>query len=92
MLKKDQRAKLAQQIIDLIEEHRDPWVKAAFYSDPVVDGILKELYSRWERSNRSGAPLDHASLAELKSLAEKARRYSRMSPGEAQRLVLSRSR
>ncbi len=77
-------------IVELIEEHRDPWVKAAFYGDPQVARLVEELYKRWEKAGFKGVALDYATLEELKFLASKAQRYGYMGSGEAMRSALGR--
>ncbi len=77
-------------IMELIEEHNDPWVKAAFYGDPKVAKIVEELYKRWEKAGFKGVALDYATLEELKLLASKAQRYGRMGSSDAMRSALGR--
>jgi len=68
--------KMKQEIYRLIDESRNNLVKASFYGDSDVANILEKLYERWNRSNRTGEPLDHATEEELRTLYAKARYYS----------------
>jgi len=73
---------LIDVIISNIEENKNSWVKALFYSDQDVSRIMERLISEWSRNNMRGEPLEYATLEELKVLAEKAERY-RDAPQEA---------
>ncbi len=84
------REKFVREIVELIEDNRESWIKAAFYSDPKVEHILEELYKRWERNSMQGLPLDYASQDEIEILRDKARHYASLSPAEAQRIALQR--
>jgi hypothetical protein len=77
-------------IIEMIDENRNSWVKAAFYGDPDVAPLLDELYRRWEEANREGEVLDYATFEELRMLASKARHYGRMSNSQAMNIALRR--
>ncbi len=79
---------LKKEIIILIDENRDQWRKAAFYSDDAVQGILNRLYDVWEKNNRQGIPLDYATIEELETLASLARRYSRLDSRLAMRAIV----
>lgn len=82
------REELKREIIILIDENRDQWKKAAFYSDDDVQKILNRLYNEWEKNNRHGVPLDYASTEELETLAALARRYSRLDSRLAMRAIV----
>ncbi|MEM1619307.1 MAG: hypothetical protein QXU52_00930 [Fervidicoccaceae archaeon] len=84
------REELRRELVELIEESRDSWIKAAFFSDPTVANLLEELHERWAGSGGVGAPLDYAEQNELEELVTRARRYSSMSSSEAARLVIER--
>ena len=81
---------LKREIIELIDNNPSPWIKAAFYSDPVVNAILDSLYKKWDENNRRGEPLDYASYDDLRVLHDKAIEYSRMSEDRARLLALRR--
>ncbi len=81
------KEELKREIVKLIDENRSPWVKAAFYSNPEVSGILDRLISLWESNDRRGIPLDYASEDELRTLHRLARRYASLSDDEARALV-----
>ncbi len=73
---KSQKDKV-KEIVRLIDEGRDEWRKAAFYSDPDVLEILNTLYHRWELNDMKGLPLDYASEEEINILYKKARSLTR---------------
>lgn len=66
---------LKKEIIDIVDNNWNPWIKAAFYSDPEVDAILRQLYEEWEKAGRVGIPLDYATLEQLEILYYKAQEY-----------------
>jgi len=66
---------MKREIIDIVDNNWNPWVKAAFYSDPEVDTILRQLYELWEKSGRAGIPLDYATSEQLEILYYKAHEY-----------------
>lgn len=66
---------LKRKIISIIEENKDPIVKAAFYSDEKVSEIMRRLLSEWEKSGYKGSPIDYATIDELRVLADKAEFY-----------------
>jgi len=66
---------MKKEIIEIVDKNWNPWVKAAFYSDPEVEAILTELYEVWEKENRRGIPLDYASYEQLEILYFKAQEY-----------------
>ncbi|MDT7889914.1 MAG: hypothetical protein RQ885_13200 [Desulfurococcales archaeon] len=78
----DRRKSLINVIIANIEENRNDWVKALFYSDKDVSKIMERLLSEWTRNNMRGEPLEYATIEELEILAEKAEHY-RDTPQEA---------
>ena len=82
------REELKKEIIVLIDENRDQWKKAAFYSDNDVQNILNRLYDEWEKNNRQGVPIDYATTDELETLAALARRYSRLDSRLAMRAMV----
>ncbi len=77
-------------IIEMIDENRSSWVKAAFYGDPDVAPLLDKIYERWEKARREGEVLDYATYEELRVLASKARHYGRMSDRQAMGIALRR--
>jgi hypothetical protein len=81
-LSNDRRKSLINVIIANIEENRNDWVKALFYSDKDVSKIMERLLSEWTRNNMRGEPLEYATIEELEILAEKAEHY-RDTPQEA---------
>jgi len=89
-LPSSRREELASKVLKLIEENRDGWVKAAFFSDPSVSRLLDELHARWSAAGCRGIPLDYASEEELEVLSEKAGEYASMSSSEAMAVVLKR--
>ncbi len=86
--KEDYREKLIREITINIDENRDQWKRAAFYSDETVQNILDRLYSEWEKNNKKGKPLDYATIDELETLAILAKKYSRMDSALAMRAFL----
>ncbi len=76
--------------IEVRIENSNQWIRAAFYSDPLVVDILEKLYDRWYANSEKGEPIDYATLEELKLLYEKARRYATMPVYEAYSLVTRR--
>jgi hypothetical protein len=76
------RKSLVESIIANIEDNKNSWVKALFYSDKEVSRIMERLVSEWIKNNMAGEPLDYASIEELEILAEKAEQY-RDAPQEA---------
>lgn len=77
-------------IIEMIDENKSSWVKAAFYGDPDVAPLLDKIYERWEKAEREGEVLDYATYEELKILASKARHYGHMSDRQAMGIALRR--
>ena len=75
-------------IIEMIDENRSSWVKAAFYGDPDVAPLLDKIYERWEKARREGEVLDYATYEELRVLASKARHDGRMSDRQAMGIAL----
>ena len=73
----DQEA-VKREIIRLIDDHWDPWVKAAYYSDPIVSRIMDRLLEAWSGGGETGRPIDYATEDELLELLSKARVYSRL--------------
>ncbi|MEM2203903.1 MAG: hypothetical protein QXI22_06065 [Sulfolobales archaeon] len=69
------REDLIRIIVENIEENRNSWVKALFYSDKDVERIMDRLVNEWNRDGMRGEPLDYATLEELEILAEKAEHY-----------------
>jgi len=83
------KEEMKKKIIELIDMNTRNGPKLAFYSDPVVASIVKELYSKWEDEGRKGLPLDYASEEEVKVLYRKALRYCNVSDEEAWLMFLS---
>jgi len=81
---------MRKELISLIDQNKDTWVKAAFFSDETVEKLMEVIYSRWEASEQLGMPIDYASEEELEILLDLAKRYARMSSSEARSLVLRR--
>ncbi len=79
---------IKEEIVRLIDENPNQWIKAAFYSDEKVKQIMASLYERWEKSDSRMLPIDYATLDELKQLYTLARRYSRLDTGTAMRIAL----
>jgi len=69
------RERLIREIEMYIEYNPNIYAKIAFYSDPEVQQILENIYTRWEEAGRRGIPLDFATIDELKVLASKALKY-----------------
>ena len=67
--------RMKKEIIEIVDRNWNPWVKAAFYSDPEVEAILSQLYDIWERNDRRGIPLDYATQEQLEILYMKAQEY-----------------
>lgn len=86
----EERERLKRELINLIDLNKDAWVKAAFFSDDVVEKLMEVLYARWENSDEAGIPIDYASVEELKVLLELAHKYARMSSRDAMNLVIKR--
>ncbi len=85
-----ERERLKNEIISLIDYNRDNWVKAAFFSDEVVEVIMESLYYKWSRNGEVARPIDYATDDELKILYNKAKYYSSLSTSEAMRISLER--
>jgi len=79
---------IKEEIVRLIDENPDQWIKAAFYSDERVKHIMANLYERWERDDSRMLPIDYATLDELKQLYALAKKYSRLDTGTAMRIAL----
>ena len=79
-----------EDLIRLIDQHPDNWVKAAFFSDEVVEVIMEGLYEKWASSGEVGIPLDYATEEELNLLYKKALKYARLSTTQAMQIALSR--
>lgn len=69
---------------------RDPWILAAFYSDPQVSEITARLNSLWREAGERGEPLDYASDEDIRVLLSIAERYTRMHPSQARALAIAR--
>jgi len=76
------RRTLVRTIISNIEENKNSWVKALFYSDDDVSRIVERLVRAWSNNNMRGEPLEYATIEELEILAKKSEEY-RDSPQEA---------
>lgn len=87
----DRKENLRRKILSQIEENRNEWVKAAFYSDPEVERIVARLVGAWEAGGMRGEPLDYATLEELEIMGEKADRYVHSPREEFLRRMLRRS-
>ncbi len=86
------REKLVEEIERWIEGNPNPYAKAAFYGDDEVSRIVEDLYRRWEKSGCKGAPLDYATMEELRVLAAKAYEYRNARPGMALNLLRTKKR
>ncbi len=82
--------RLKHEIIEMIDYNRDNWVKAAFFSDEVVEVIMESLYTKWAQNGEIARPIDYATEDELKILYKKAKYYSSLSTSEAMRISLKR--
>lgn len=79
---------IKEEIVRLIDENPNQWIKAAFYSDEKVKHIMASLYERWEKNDSRMLPIDYATLDELRQLHALARKYSRLDTGTAMRIAL----
>lgn len=79
---------IKEEIVRLIDENPDQWIKAAFYSDEKVKHIMTSLYERWEKNDSRMLPIDYATLDELRQLYSLAKKYSRLDTGTAMRIAL----
>ena len=77
-----------REIISLIDEHWNPWVKAAYYSDPEVARIMDRITREWSNNNERGRPIDYATNEELALLLAKARWYYRLDPRTAMGIAM----
>ncbi|MCE4608970.1 MAG: hypothetical protein F7C36_01135 [Desulfurococcales archaeon] len=84
------RDELREKILQLIDEHKNNWVLAAYYSDPDVDMIMKRLVKEWEENSEKGKPIDYATREELEILYLKAKKYAFMSEDTARAIAMSR--
>lgn len=82
MEENSRRRTLMRTIISNIEENKNSWVKALFYSDKDVSRIVERLVKAWSDNNMRGEPLEYATIEELEILARKSEEY-RDSPQEA---------
>jgi hypothetical protein len=82
--------KLREKLTIFLDQDPRKWVKSAFYSDPVVEQVMEDLYDRWEDAGRKGMPVDYASHDELIMLWNKASKYLGMSDNAARALVFNR--
>jgi len=83
------KEEMKKKIVELIDMNARNGPKLAFYSDPIVVSIVKELYDKWENNGRRGIPLDYASEEQIKILYKKALRYCNVSDEEAWLMFLS---
>jgi len=90
ILEGNESERMKNEIINLIDENSSNWIKAAFFSDEMIEVIMEALYSKWEQSGEAGRPIDYATADQLKIMLKKARQYASMKPDEAMRLVLKR--
>jgi hypothetical protein len=74
--------KIKQEIINLIDENREPIYKEVFYSKPEVQAIMNRVIELWERSGREGRPIDYATIDELKLLLKIAKEIMKKTPEE----------
>lgn len=79
---------MKKEIIDIVDKNWNPWVKAAFYSDPDVEAILTSLYEEWESQGRLGTPLDYATQEQIEILYHKAQEYRGADPVEVARNII----
>lgn len=89
-MEKNESEKMKSEIINLIDENSSNWIKAAFFSDEMIEIIMEALYAKWEQNQEEGMPIDYATEDQLKIMLKKARQYASMKPEEAMRLVLKR--
>ncbi len=82
--------RMKEEIVRLIDFNQDNWVKAAFFSDEVVEIIMDNLYNKWSQSGEIGRPIDYATEDEVKVLYNRAKKYASMNTREAMKLSLSR--
>lgn len=82
--------RLKEELIRMIDQHPDNWVKAAFFSDEVVEVIMEGLYEKWSGSGEIGIPLDYATEEELQLLHKRAQKYVRLNTRQAMQIALSR--
>jgi hypothetical protein len=80
---------MKREIISLIEENTNNWVKAAFYSDLRVSRIMDRLVGEWQRNSEQGRPIDYATDDELEILLHVARRYYGLDPRRAMAIALN---
>ncbi|MCI4396972.1 MAG: hypothetical protein JHC28_05375 [Thermoprotei archaeon] len=86
----DEIERLKNEIINLIDENSSNWIKAAFFSDEVIEVIMEALYSKWESNMETGRPIDYATEDQLKIMLKKAQQYASMGQEEAMRIALKR--
>jgi hypothetical protein len=89
-LSQKEEEEIKEEIIRLIDYNKDNWVKAAFFSDEVVEVIMESLYSKWSQDGEIGRPIDYATEDELKILHKRAKKYASMNTREAMRISLNR--
>lgn len=65
---------MKNELVKLIDESREVTYKEAFYSHPLVEAILEDVNTRWERSGRVGRPIDHATPDEIAKLYKIAKK------------------
>ncbi len=82
--------KMREEIVRLIDYNNDNWIKAAFFSDEVVEVIMENLYNKWSENGELGRPIDYAGEDEVKILLKRAKKYASMSTKEAMQASLSR--
>jgi hypothetical protein len=74
--------KAREELINLIDESREPIYKEIFYSRPEVRSIMDRIIEVWERNGRQGRPIDYANIDELKQLLRIAKEIVKKNPEE----------
>ena len=74
--------KAREELINLIDESKEPIYKEIFYSRPEVRSIMDRIIEVWERSGRQGRPIDYANIDELKQLLRIAKEIVKKNPEE----------
>jgi len=78
-----------RRLLDLVE-NMPQMNKAAFYSDPDVERLVRKLHERWARNGYQGEPIDYSSDDEASRLYELAKEYASMPSWEAYKTFIRR--